>query len=591
MTVQRLTVYLVGYTKRSIRKSLILLVSMAGIGACGGGGGGSAAPPAPPPPPPDVTAPDVMSSAPSAGASDVIRDGSISVTFTENVSATTVTSNSFFVDNGVTGTISYDPGTNTATLTPDKPLAVITTYTVTVTPDITDPAGNALDAETSWSFTTVDASFGIDAVVDVNMNDTWDPQVAIDDDGNAIAVWVEDNGMGTGFFDVWARRYVASNGTWDTAIELGYGGYLAGPQFGGDPQVAFDSDGNAIVVWGYTFSPAGNSVIVARRYTVEDDAWSAEVTIGDTAGTRNRIQFPQIGIDSSGNAIIVWEQEGPSFDFFSIQSSRYTVADDTWSQARPLEFGGGSATEVQIAVDGDGNAIVVWSWVISGGNDDIVYVRYAVADDSWTLPVSLRTKPPMMSWFPQISMDPDGNAIVVWQQYDITLSQFEMRATHFTTADGMWSAPATIDAGTGNALNADIDFDASGNAMAVWQQDGASGIDDIFVSFYTAAGDSWSTPGIIDIDDGIAGLPKIAVDPAGNAIVVWEQDDGTGIFDVQATRYTVSDDLWSPPLILDSGAGTIFDPQISINDAGLAIVVWEQDDETGIFDVLSAWFD
>jgi hypothetical protein len=54
----------------------------------------------------------------------------------------------------VSGSVSYDSGTNTATFTPSANLLYETTYTATLSTTITDVAGNPLASTYSWSFTT-----------------------------------------------------------------------------------------------------------------------------------------------------------------------------------------------------------------------------------------------------------------------------------------------------------------------------------------------------------------------------------------------------------------------------------------------------
>jgi hypothetical protein len=58
------------------------------------------------------------------------------------------------MDNGVTGTVSYDANSTTATFTPTSDLNYDTTYTATITTGAEDLAGNGLQANYSWSFTT-----------------------------------------------------------------------------------------------------------------------------------------------------------------------------------------------------------------------------------------------------------------------------------------------------------------------------------------------------------------------------------------------------------------------------------------------------
>jgi alpha-tubulin suppressor-like RCC1 family protein len=116
--------------------------------SCGGGGGGG-----------DTTPPTVSSNIPANGASDIPVGDALSVTFSEAMNASTITTTSFtLVDadsNAVSGALSYNAGTNTATFTPAVTLATNTTFTATVMTAVTDVAGNALAANYSWSFTTV----------------------------------------------------------------------------------------------------------------------------------------------------------------------------------------------------------------------------------------------------------------------------------------------------------------------------------------------------------------------------------------------------------------------------------------------------
>ena len=67
------------------------------------------------------------------------------------------------------------------------------------------------------------------------------PQVAIDTNGNALAVWRQSDGTR---YNIWANRYTAGTG-WGTAALIETDN--AGNAF--DPQVAIDTNGNALAVW------------------------------------------------------------------------------------------------------------------------------------------------------------------------------------------------------------------------------------------------------------------------------------------------------------------------------------------------------
>ncbi len=100
-------------------------------------------------------APTVSSTTPAAGATDVSVGTRISAQFTEPMDPTTITNDSFIVNGGaVTGSVSYDTDSRTATFTPSANLDQSTLYSATLTNTIADLAGNSLTADEVWSFTT-----------------------------------------------------------------------------------------------------------------------------------------------------------------------------------------------------------------------------------------------------------------------------------------------------------------------------------------------------------------------------------------------------------------------------------------------------
>ena len=102
----------------------------------------------------DTTSPTVVSRVPDEGATGIAVDTSISAFFDEDVNG--VSTSSFVVQQGATailGTVTYASVSRGATFDPLDQLVPNTSYTVVVTPAITDLSGNALVAE-GWSFTT-----------------------------------------------------------------------------------------------------------------------------------------------------------------------------------------------------------------------------------------------------------------------------------------------------------------------------------------------------------------------------------------------------------------------------------------------------
>jgi methionine-rich copper-binding protein CopC len=109
---------------------------------------------------PDTTPPTVLAYSPANGATTVPINGTMKVTFSEAMNAATISSSTvLLLKNGVnrvTETVTYDPTTHSATITPSSPLLNSTSYTIYVVGGVTgikDLAGNQL-VDVSSVFTT-----------------------------------------------------------------------------------------------------------------------------------------------------------------------------------------------------------------------------------------------------------------------------------------------------------------------------------------------------------------------------------------------------------------------------------------------------
>ncbi len=465
------------------------------------------------------SAPTVSSVTPADAATGVARTSTITATFDEDMLSTSIDGTSFTLANSSTtaGTVTFD-GSRVATFTPTNKLAAMSTYTATLSTGNADLSGNALANDYTWSFTTADRTWGTAELIETEAGSAEDPQIAFDSSGNAIAVWFQFDATSD---NILARRFDGTN--WGTAglIETDNAGDAYGPQ------IAFDSSGNAIAVW-YQYD-GGRTDIWANHF--DGTSWgTAGLIETDNAGDAWNAQ---IAFDSSGNAIAVWQQKD--------SSSRWNI----WAN----HFDGTSwDTAGLIETDNAGNAE-----------------------------------------FPQIAFDSSGNAIAVWQQSNGSLYSIWARRFNGTSWDTTAELSETGNAG-GDAGGAQIAFDSSGNALAVWYQDDGSGRTDIWANRFN--GTIWDTAKLIETDNaGDAGGAQIAFDSSGNAIAVWQQKDDSSRWNILANRFDGTN--WgntAEPIETDDDGNAKF-PQIAFDSSGNAIAVWYQDDGSGRTDIWANRFE
>ncbi len=405
----------------------------------------------------------------------------------------------------------------------------------------------------------VNAGWGIAELVEISdSGDAENPCVAVDDSGNATAIWIQSDGS---YPSVWSSRYVVGTG-WGvpTLIETN-------PYYAQYPKVAIDASGNAIAVWHqqYDFS---NS-IWANRYVVGIGWGTAELI---ETNESDDAECPQVVVDDSGNAFVIWHQWASETQI-SIWYNRYTVGTG-WGTAEPLETEGSEvAASPQIAIDSSGAVTAVWSQY-DGTRTNIWSNRY-VADTGWGEAQLLETGE-WSAYDPQVAVDGSGNGIAVWSQHDGI--RVNLWTNRYVVGTGWGIAELLETDNAGNAANLKVAVDGSGNAIAVWQQfDGL--LDSIYSNRYVF-GTGWGTAELLETGDaGDAAYPQVAIDGSGNAMTVWQQCSGL-LVNIYSNRYVVGTGWGDAQLIETDNGGDAENPQVAIDGSGNATAVWQQHDGT-----------
>ncbi len=378
--------------------------------------------------------------------------------------------------------------------------------------------------------------------------DVFWPQITLDNNGNALVVWVQKDDART---NIQANRFNGS--AWSSAelIETDNAGDALWPQ------VALDNSGNALAVWAQSDGVRTN--IQANRFDGED--WDdAELIETDNAGDA---LWPQVAFDNNGNALAVWAQSDGVRT--NIQANRFDGS--AWNTTELIETdNAGDALWPQVVFDNNGNALAVW--VQSDGIRTNIWAN-RFNGSSWGVAELIETDNAGSTLWPQVAFDGNGNALVVWAQSDGT--RYSIHANRFNGSN--WGGVELIE--TNNAEDAfkpQIAFDSKGNALALWgQYDGDR--TNIWANRFN--GFVWSIAELIETDDvGNAFGAQVAFDNSGNAFAVWVQNDGFR-YNIRANRFDGAS--WgTAELIETDNTGDAFKPQIAFDSSGNALAVWKQ---------------
>jgi hypothetical protein len=384
-----------------------------------------------------------------------------------------------------------------------------------------------------------------------------------------MAVWYQFDGTRN---NIWANRYVASTG-WGTATLI-----EADPGDAGVPQVAIDVNGNAMAVWQQR-DVNGRNNIWANRY-LAGTGWGTPTAIETNGPSAGDDQLSRIAMDTNGNVIAVWELS--SFSSTTIWANRF-VPGAGWGAAIQIGSGNPNGNHVtpQVAVDAVGNAFVVWPQY-NGSITNIWGNRFA-AGTGWGTAGLVQSDSASSGRDPKIAADANGNAMLVWAQFDLTTSTDHIWASRYVAGTGWGTATLIQTSNASHQANLPkVTFDAGGNAIAAWNQ-GAFGSFSIYAARYVA-GVGWGAEAVIETHTtgSSAASVSLGMDSGGNALALWQLTDASSFTDIWATRYSVGTG-WGTATQIEPGnlrTGQASYPQVAMNGNGQAIAVWQRRNPT-----------
>lgn len=388
---------------------------------------------------------------------------------------------------------------------------------------------------------------------------------------DALAVWQQqsDNGAST----IRSRVFLATDERWLAGTNISTADAL-------NPEVSASESGEAIAIW------EQGGYIHAAHFT-DDQQWQPSVQIGGHEGENKH--YPKIGMDAEGNALATWVR-GPRYegDISRIAASIYDANphDPGWVWPFNMIFRESKIATVatpQVAMSKNGFAIIAWLQNLPGQGLEktrIYSERYQPGRDyGWD---QIHFTGPKGSVGDadkvQVAIDDEGNILAVWQQK----KNNNIYARYYPAAEDVWRPIVLLSNSNRIARSPQVAFSSSGNAVAVWEQsdipDNPNADYSIYASRYLKETDSWSaSPTPVELASGDANSAQVAVDPSGQAIIVWRQFNGSS-FAVFSNHFSTNEHfdlgLGGTQISSLTNHDYVDKPQLAIDDDGNALVVW-----------------
>jgi hypothetical protein len=324
--------------------------------------------------------------------------------------------------------------------------------------------------------------------------------------------------------------------TWSAPVEI------ARPGVDSRPVAAVDAGGGAVALWVHDIGE--DRVLQASYRRGRTGAWPEPTDLSEVT---RRIGAHAVAFDAEGDATVAWAGTD-AFGATVVLAKERPATSGVWGG--PIVLSGNAAGGPSLAVNGAGDAVVVWT---RAGTGVVQASVRPAASGLWSTPADLSA--PGAGPDPHVALDAAGDAVAVWTRGAVESA--------FRTAGGAWAAPVAVSSPLPRRGDPRVALDAAGNAVAVWLA--LDGIESAGRPRETGA---WSAPAAVA---PATTPPQLALDAAGNAVAAWTDARGT----TQAALRPASSGRWLPPTEV-SGPVTA-----AVRVVGGSFVVWNRIEPRG----------
>jgi PKD domain-containing protein len=369
------------------------------------------------------------------------------------------------------------------------------------------------------------------------------PSVAVDPEGESVAVWQQVDG------NLLEASVHPPDQSWRAPAQV------ASDAISG-PSVVLDAGGDATAAWLDTAD-----IVQAATLPAGGTLWSAPVNVSGAGASA-----PQVATDPRGDTVAAWVATGGL-----VQASYRAAGATAWQPPIPISPTAKSASDLQVALDSQGNAVATWLLSSAGAHKVVQAATRPAVGGVWQSPVTV-SEPGIDASGPALAVDPAGTATAIWSDAD---------GIHAADRPpgGAWGSPAMVPASAGGS-QPDLAVDSAGDVTAVWNQPAGSG-ETLAEAAQRPAGGAWQTPVALSTAQSMPPSPQVKVDARGDAIAAWDSFDGANHVVKAVNRPAGAS--WPAPAAtstLSTASADAVAIQLAVDPQGNATAVWDLFDGT-----------
>ena len=420
---------------------------------------------------------------------------------------------------------------------------------------------------------------------DSDSADQYDPDVAVNSEGNAIVAWSDRRGTFPGVYVQRLDRVGDKLWQGDKRI-LSSWWWFYDPDDNPkehSPAITADSDNNVIVAWiGERPLPEGDDVYAQKLDVDGQGLWPLDLRVSADEDGSGR-HSPDVVVDSNGSVVVTWLDD--DHDVYAQKlnedGNRLVEVDVRVivHQTQPGELL--SVSGLALTIDENNDPLIVWADDYNAFSDTYIQKLDEQLTHVWLLDVLVNSavEGKVYQGMPAVAVDADDNAIVVWIDRrngddDVYAQKYSQNGTKLWASDVRVNADGQI----AEREYPDVAVDNNGNAVVVWKGDRVA--DDMYVQKVDSNGNRmWPTD--IRVTNAAASIPSVAVDSEGKAVVVWRyysfHDNQGG--DIYAQKFDENGHrMWATDILVNSDTISHYqwDPMVVTVGDSSSIVVWRE---------------
>jgi hypothetical protein len=421
---------------------------------------------------------------------------------------------------------------------------------------------------------------------DITTVHQWYPDLSVEEDGNTLIAWNDDR---AGDSNIYGQLLDASGDRlWVNDLRIDS---ASDTSLQSSPNVGLDSANTFIIAWSDRRS--GNQDVYAQRIDVNATRlWKIDSRINDDAGTVSQ-HYPSVTINSGGDIIAVWGDSRNDLSDVYMQSfdnngnAKWQAdlrinADTVGAQAFPV-----------IVVDSIDNIWVAWLdddrlWY-QGSSTFVIYAQRFDAQGNRLADVDFRVNDiGTYAYGLDMAVDSQGNAIVVWSDKRTGDSNIYAQKIGME-GERIWGKDIRVNTDSGTASQGSPKIATEGeNIIVVWDDD-RNGDSDIYAQKLDDNGNHlWGGDLRVNSDLGTSRQSDPAIaSQNGHINIAWEDGRNNYGYDVYAQKLeSAGSKMWATDVCVNSAdvEASQTAPKVNLDDTGVLLVAWHdfRGEETGL---------